>query len=344
METIMHSVNKTIEDKWAPILKANPKKKSKSNEIQSELNIDNPRASCSFSNSETVNQNLEENSISDNYESEAEDFSSEEEIIKSEQNKSKMKKFHVAPKIIFSPENVPKLIAEHMKISQPITKNSSFSVHISNNTIGLLKGQMENPITINKFDIKTQDSEMSEIFSHINSKFSVYDIPENCFSVSPSNKFTLKNVYKNLGKQQEVLKALLIHAELNISNFNLKVESQAKDLLKTFIHPIDIQISTIHDTIRRIRSIAIPSYLPLTIKKSLKSAPILPGKLWNISSNLISRIQSQKPDTFKTNKVLSSYRPFPIRGRLSDRRGRPQRRGGLFRRRGSERAEIKQEK
>ena len=147
-----------------------------------------------------------------------------------------------------------------------------------------------------------------------------------------------------LSKQQEVLKALFLHAELNIPNFDLNIESQAKDLLKTFIHPIDIQISDIQDIIKRIRSIAIPSFLPITIKKTLKAAPILPGKIWNISKQLISRIQSQKSETFKSNKFFSSYRPFQFRGRFSDRRGQSQKRGGPFRRRGAEKSEFKQEK
>ena len=230
-----------------------------------------------------------------------------------------------------------------MQVSQPLTKYSSFSINISDNTISLVKRQMENPIATDKFDI-TRDSEMSDIFSHVNSRFSIYDIPENCFSVSPSNRFHLKNVYKMLNKQQEVLKALLLHAELNIPNFDLKVESQAKDLMKTFIKPINIQISTIHDTIKRIRSISLPSFLPPSIKKTLKSALILPGKIWNISKQLISRIQSQKSETFKSNKFFSSYRPFQFRGRFSDRRGQSQKRGGPFRRRGAEKSEFKQEK
>ena len=185
---------------------------------------------------------------------------------------------------------------------------------------------------------------MSDIFSHVNSRFSIYDIPENCFSVSPSSRFQLKNVYKMLNKQQEVLKALLLHAELNILNFDLKVESQAKDLMKTFINPINIQISTIQETIKRIRSIALPSSLSLSIKKTLKLAPILPGKIWNISNQLISRIQSQKSESLKSNKFFPTYRPFQIRGRFSDRRGRSQRRRGPFRRRGADRSEFKQDK
>ena len=144
--------------------------------------------------------------------------------------------------------------------------------------------------------------------------------------------------------KQEVLKALLLHAELNIPNFDLNVESQAKDLIKTFIQPIEVQISTIHDIIKRIRSIAIPSFLPIAIKKTLKSAPILPGKIWNISNQLISRIQSQKTETYKPNKLFPSYRPFQIRGHFSDRRGRSQKRGSLFGRRGGERTEFRQDK
>ena len=136
-----------------------------------------------------------------------------------------------------------------MQVLQPITKNSSFSVNISNNTMGLIKGQLENPISLEKFDIKTRDPEMSDIFSHINSRFSVHEIPDNCFSISPSSRYPLKNAYKMLSKQQEVLNAFFLYAELNIINFDIKIESQAKDLLKTFIHPIDIQISTIQDII-----------------------------------------------------------------------------------------------
>ena len=184
MESILNSVNKSIEEKWAPILKANPKKKFKSSESQNEPT---PKASCSFSNPETIDQNLEEISNSDNFDSEAEEFSSDREILKSALNKKK--KFHVSPKIIFSPENIPKLISEHMQVSQPLTKISSFSVHVSDNTISLVKGQMKNPIATDKFDVTTRDSEMSDIFSRVNSRYSVYDIPENCFSISPSNRF-----------------------------------------------------------------------------------------------------------------------------------------------------------
>ena len=82
-------------------------------------------------------------SNSDNFDSETEEFSFEEEAHKPSQNKNKKRKFHVTSKIIFSRENIPKLISEHIQVSQPITKNSSFSVNISNNTIGLIKGQME---------------------------------------------------------------------------------------------------------------------------------------------------------------------------------------------------------
>ena len=144
--------------------------------------------------------------------------------------------------------------------------------------------------------------------------------------------------------KQEVLKALLLHAELNIPNFDLNVESQAKDLIKTFIQPIEVQISTIHDIIKRIRSITILSFLPIAIKKTLKSAPIFPGKIWNISNQLISRIQSQKTETYKPNKLFPSYCPFQIRGLFSDRRGRSQRQGNLFRRRGADRTEFRQDK
>ena len=123
-------------------------------------------------------------------------FSSEEEVHKPSHTKNKRKKFHVAFKIIFSPEHIPKLISEHIQVSQPITKNSSFSVTISNNTIGPIKGQLKNPISLEKFDIKTRDSEMSEIFSHINSRFSVHEIPDNCFSIYPSSRYPLKMITK----------------------------------------------------------------------------------------------------------------------------------------------------
>ena len=88
----------------------------------------------------------------------------------------------MAPKTIFLLENIPKLISQHMHASvTSYKKNSSFSVNISNNTIGLIKGQLENPITLEKFDIKTRDSDMSDIFSHINLRFSVHEIPDNFF-------------------------------------------------------------------------------------------------------------------------------------------------------------------
>ena len=175
-------------------------------------------------------------------------------------------------------------------------------------------------------------------------RFSVHNIPDNCFQIFPSSRYPLKNAYKMLSKQQEVLKALFLHAELNIINFDIKIESQAKDLLKTFIHPIDIQISTIQDINRRIGSIASPSFLPMAIKKTLKSAPILPGKIWNISNQMISRIQSQKTEKYKPNKFSPSYRPFHICGRFSDCRSRSQRRGGHFKRRGAEKTDFRQDK
>ena len=59
----------------------------------------------------------------------------------------------------------------------------------------------------------------------------------------------------------------------------------------------------VHDIIKRIRSIAIPSFLPIAIKTTLKSVPILPGKIWNISNQLISRIQSQKTN-LQTQQVV----------------------------------------
>ena len=172
-----------------------------------------------------IHENCEEDSNSDNFNSEAEEFPSEEEVYKPSYAKDKKKKFHVAPKIFFSPENIPKLTSEHMQLSQPITKNSSFSVNISNNTMGLIKGQLENPISLEKFNIKTRDSEMSDIFSHINSRFSVHEIPDNCFSISPSSRYPLKNAYKMLSKQQEVLKALFHHAELNIIRFDIRLRT-----------------------------------------------------------------------------------------------------------------------
>ena len=119
---------------------------------------------------------------------------------------------------------------------------------------------------------------MLHILSHVYSRFSVYDIPNNCFSISPSTRYPLKVAYKMLSKQQEVLNAFFLYAELNIINFDIKIESQTKDLLKTFINPIDIQISPIQNIIRKIRSIAIPSSLPMAIKETLKSVPISHGK------------------------------------------------------------------
>ena len=44
MATILNSVNKTIEEKWAPALKDNPKKKPKNNDDLQEPNIDNLKA------------------------------------------------------------------------------------------------------------------------------------------------------------------------------------------------------------------------------------------------------------------------------------------------------------
>ena len=41
-----------------------------------------------------------------------------------------------------------------------------------------------------------------------------------------------------LNKQQLVLKVIFLHAELNINNFDIKIESQAKDLLKPSFIPL----------------------------------------------------------------------------------------------------------
>ena len=336
-------MNKSIEDKWAPILNNNPQKKQRKAQEPEKEKTSDPKPSCSFSNPEEEEIEEEEDTNLDFNVSEEEFVFSEDESEKNVCSKNKKKKFTVAPTVIFSPENVPKLISDNMEVSSPLTKNSCYSINISNKTIGLLKGHMENPMSSEKFDIKTKDSEMLEIFSHFNSKFPVADIPDNCFSLSPTIRLPLKAIYRTLHKQQQVLKALFLHVELNIDNFNVKNEKKAKELVKAFIQPIDIQISLIHDTIKKIRAIATPNFLPASIKKTLRSAPILPGKIWNISSQMVSRIQTQKTESYKSFKN-NSFKPFQNRGRFSDRRGRPQRRGGPIRRKNQDKSDYKQEK
>ena len=103
---------------------------------------------------------------------------------------------------------------------------------------------------------------MLHILSHVYSRFSVYDIPNNCFSISPSTRYPLKVAYKMLSKQQEVLKALFLHAKLNIPNFDLNIESQAKDLLKPSFTPLTFKYQPFKISLRKSDPLLFPVFYP----------------------------------------------------------------------------------
>ena len=59
-------MNKITKEKGALTVKVNQKKKLKNKDILHDLKINNPKASCSYSNLEAIDQNCEEDSNLDN--------------------------------------------------------------------------------------------------------------------------------------------------------------------------------------------------------------------------------------------------------------------------------------
>ena len=251
---------------------------------------------------------------------------------------------NIAPKIIFSKQEIPK-IYNQIRVGPPSTKNANFSIQLSDNIVSLIKGIKQTHVPSPKFDIKSGDSYFNQILSHANSRFMATEVPEDCFRIAATSRLALSFTYKQLNRQQSILKALVLHAELIKEQFLTEDRAEAEELIKVYILPIEAQIETIHDTIRKIRMIALPRFIPANIKKTIIAAPILPDKIWNISTQIQNKIQSSRSEFYKRNSIRTSTphresRPFQSRGRSFDRRARPQRRGGPFRRRTEQKPEY----
>ena len=259
----------------------------------------------------------------DNYESVYEDiYSGKEESL--------------AAQVIFNTKEIPKLLA-NSKIVPPSTKNGQFSLCISDRITCLTKGSKQSNLAFPRFDVKSRDTTFNQFLSHANSRFLATEVPDDCFRIASITRPSLAVAYKSLARQQTVLKSLLVHAELVIDQFQSADKDQAQELSKIYILPIDAQIEQINETIRKIRAIALPKFLPPSLKKSIISASILPDKIWNIAPHIQSQIHSARTEytkrQFPKPTTSRDSRPFQQRGRTFDRRARPQRRGGFFRRR-----------
>ena len=251
---------------------------------------------------------------------------------------------NIAPRIVFSKQEIPK-IYNQTRVGPPSTKNANFSIQLSDNIVSLIKGIKQTHVPPPKFDIKSGDSYFNQVLSHANSKFMATEVPDDCFRIAASSRLALSFSYKQLNRQQTILKSLVLHAELIKDQFLTDDRAAAEELIKIYILPIDSQIESIQDTIRKIRMIALPRFIPASIKKTIIAAPILPDKIWNISTQIQNKIQSSraefyKRNTFKTSTPHRESRPFQTRGRSFDRRARPQRRGGSFRRRNEQKPEY----
>ena len=245
---------------------------------------------------------------------------------------------NLKPKIMFCQNDIPKIYSEISKVTSPVSQTGNFSIKVSDHIICLLKGIKKHQGSAQKFDIISRDTDYNNIFSHVNSKFAATEVPEDCFRISVSARPALTNAYKTLAKNQMILKNLILHAEMAQDKFSTKDNKEAQELIKIFIIPIEAQLENIHDCIRRIRSIALPRFIPLSLKRTIISAPIIPSKIWNIPPQIQGRIHAARADYArrfnpKPNSSSRETRFFPTRGRFFDRRSRPQRRGGPFRRR-----------
>ena len=238
--------------------------------------------------------------------------------------------------VIFDTKEVPHLLA-NSRIAPPSTKNGNFSICFSDRIICLAKGIKQSNLAFPRFDAKSRDTAFNRLLSHVNSKYLVTDVPDDCFRIATNTRTPLAATYKTLSRQQTVLKSLLIHAELMIDQFQSADKNRAQELTKLYILPIDAQIENINDTLRRIRSIALPKFLPLPLRRAITYADILPEKIWNIPPHLQSQILTARTEyskrLYSRPSTSRDPRPFQQRGRTSDRRARPQRRGGYPRRR-----------
>ena len=245
------------------------------------------------------------------------------------------KKKDLDPEIVFNETDVPELYSAHTHISAPINKNSKFSINISDKVVSLLKGVQQSNLSPEKFDIDTEDKQFDEILSHVNNSHSVSKIPEDCFRISSSSRSAIQAAYRTISKHQIIIKSNLFNLETIKDKFYTDNKSEAQNLIKAFITPIDIQISLLHDSIRKLRAVAVPRFIPNHIRRNLISAPIIPHQIWNISPQLInkinqSRTEYQRKSNYKTTHIPRTTRPFQYRGRPNDRRSRPQRKNSGF--------------
>ena len=240
---------------------------------------------------------------------------------------------NIEPTIRFKMEEVPKFYSDNLKISPPSTKNGKFTVNMSDEVISIIKGVQISGSSMERYDVLSEDNSINDILSHANASFTVSKVPEDCFKISSYNRVQVQAAYRALSRDQNTLKSLMFTAELFRNQYNTKDESTAQTMIKTFIHPVINHMASLEDSIRRLRAAAIPRFIPLSIKRELISAPIIPNQIWNIPPQLISRIQASRTEYIRKSKFRSSQnirqsKPFSNRGRFFDRRIRPQRRSG----------------
>ena len=250
---------------------------------------------------------------------------------------------------IFQKAEVPEYYSSIAKTGPPKTKYGKFTLQISNKIISLIKGIEESSIIPAKFDVDCNDSFFNDLLAHVNAKYSASNIPEDCFRIPTTARSSLQIAYKSLARAQQTLKILIMHAEAVKDQFETEDDQKAHDLVRLYILPIQNQIESVHEQIRRIRAISLPKYIPPFLKKVVIAAPINPGNIWSISNQTQAKINSARvefsrklqfkrapPNTF--NQPRES-RPFQSRGRFQDRRARPQGRGGHFRHRHEQKQE-----
>ena len=253
---------------------------------------------------------------------------------------------NLTPKIFFKPTDTPKIYTESAQITAPVTKNGNFTYAVDDKLVRIFKGMQRNSPSPQKIDMRSKDAYFNTILSHANTKANAQDIPENCFRIATSARPALSAAYRVLARQQMLLKNLIIHAQRNLTEFNNENTKEVEELIKVYFHPIEAQVENVHDSIRKIRALSLPKFIPATLKKTIVTAPILAEKIWNIPSTIQNKIQAARADFNRRTYPRSSgltreSRPFQSRGRFQDRRARPQRRGGYFKRRSEYKSENK---
>ena len=168
------------------------------------------------------------------------------------------------------------------------------------NIISLIKDIKQSHISPKRFDVsRSGDSYLNQVLSHVNSKFLATEIPKDYFRIAATSRLALSFTYKQLNRQKMILKALMLHAELVKDQFLTEDKSEAQELIKLYILLIDAQIESMHDTIRKIRSIVLLKFIPMSLKKIIVAAPILSDKIWKLSPHMQIKIWAARSEYIK---------------------------------------------